>query len=52
MEDFLIGTGIALLLVLLGWSEQIKSWHKDTIETEKQFNYYLTQITFLNISTS
>jgi len=37
VEEFLIGTGIALLLALLGWSEQIKSWHKDTMETEKAF---------------
>lgn len=38
MEGFLIGTGMALLLVLIGWSEQVKSWHKDTIEAEKEFS--------------
>lgn len=38
MDEFLIGTGIALLLVLIGWSEQIKSWHKDTREAERDFS--------------
>jgi hypothetical protein len=38
MEQFLIGTGIALLMVLIGWSEQIGNLHKDTMEVEKEFS--------------
>ncbi len=38
MDEFLIGTGVILLLVLIGWSEQIKSWHKDTVEAERDFS--------------
>lgn len=38
MEGFLIGAGLAFLVALLGWSEQIRSLRKDTIEAEKEFS--------------
>lgn len=34
----MIGTGIALLLALIGWSEQIRSLHRETLEAEKEFS--------------
>ena len=37
MEEFLIGTGIALLMALLAWSDSIRGWHKETLEAEKKF---------------
>jgi len=35
MEEFLIGAGLALLIALLAWSDQIRSMQRDTIEAEK-----------------
>jgi len=35
MAEFLIGTGIALLLAIIAWSDQIRNLHKDTVEAEK-----------------
>lgn len=38
MEEFLIGAGLALLLALLAWSDQIKNLHKETLDLEKEFS--------------
>ncbi len=38
MEEFLIGTGVALLLALIGWSEQIRSLHRETLKAERDFS--------------
>jgi hypothetical protein len=35
MEEFLIGVGIALLIALLAWSDQIQSMQRETQEAEK-----------------
>lgn len=32
-----MGSGLAILLGLLAWSDKIKSWHKETMEAEKEF---------------
>jgi hypothetical protein len=37
MAEFLLGAGLGLLIVLLGWSEQITSKRKDTKELENEF---------------
>jgi len=38
MEEFLIGAGVALLLALLAWSDQIKNLHNETLDLEKDFS--------------
>lgn len=38
MEEFLIGAGMALLLALIAWSDSIRSFHKDTLDLEKEFS--------------
>jgi len=35
MEELLIGAGLALLIALLAWSDQILSLHKETVEAEE-----------------
>lgn len=35
MYEFLFGAGLALLITLLAWSDQIISLHRDTLEAEK-----------------
>jgi len=35
MSEFLFGAGLALLITLLAWSDQLRSLHKDTLEAEK-----------------
>lgn len=37
MEEFLIGAGLALLIALLAWSDQIQSMQHETREAEKYF---------------
>lgn len=34
MEEFFFGAGIALLISLVAWSDQIRSLHKETLEAE------------------
>ncbi len=38
MEEFLIGAGLALLLALLAWSDQIRNLRRETLELEKDFS--------------
>ncbi len=38
MEEFLIGSSLAILLALIALSDSIRSLHKDTLDLEKEFS--------------
>lgn len=48
MEEFLIGAGLALLIALLAWSDQIQSMRHETLEAEK-YLYEKRKIDWKNI---